>query len=369
MALPKILLVSPDNKFAEEVKALLRGDYAVAAVAGGKDAVKVLASKKGIRVVLSGLNLPDVDGLKLLAKIRKDHPKIMRILITGEGDFNTVVGAISKAHVFSLLARSCPPEDLKAAVRDAVKMYRKIRSEADSMRDTMFGTVRMLVDILELTHPRAVRRSKRIRRRAQEICKDLHAMPTQFMDMVVLLSNIGCVGVPSGVLAKMEKGEEISPQEMKRFRSHPSIAAHLLGNVPRMGKVADIIRHQNTPVSQKPPLGARILKVCIDLDQMQLGGAAPDKALEFMRKKPEIYDERVLDSLRSHLGNSKKVVCNPVMITELEPGMVMQTDMVTEAGAILLHKGETLSEASHLRVQAFSDLLKIKEPLCAVLPA
>jgi DNA-binding NarL/FixJ family response regulator len=369
MALPKILLVSADAGFVKKAESLLVKDFALAAVDSGKGAMKALSSNKGIRVILSGYNLPDVDGIKLLAQVRKDYPQVMRIMVTGQEDFSILTGAIHKAHVFSLHTKSCPPDELLASVLDAAKKSRNVRSDADSMRDTMFGTVRMLVDILELTTPSAMRRSKRIRRRAQEICKDMQAMPPQFMDMVVLLSSIGCVGLPLGLLKKIEKGKDVTKEDMKRFRTHPSIAAHLLERVPRMSKVADIIRHQNTPVCKNPPVGARILKVCIDLDQMQRSGAGPEKALEFMRGKPEIYDERVLDALEYHFGACKMQDCNSIMLADLEPGMVMQADMVTESGSILLHRGETLSEASHLRVRAFSDLLKVKEPLCAALPS
>lgn len=368
MAKPKIMLVSPITEFVSESRAALGDDFDVFLADNAEEGLLQLGRDPRFRVVVSGLNLPAMNGNDFLAAVRKDHPKVMRIMATAEEGVEIVAGAVNIAHVFALLPRPCPPDELRETTRDAVITSRKLQAEADSMRDTLFGTVKMLVDILELTHPAAVRRSKRIRRRAQEICSDLNAMPAQFMDMIVLLSNIGCVGLPAGLLRKMEKGKDITPQDMKMFRAHPSIAAHLLGNVPRMGKVAEIIRHQNTPCSKKPPLGARILKVCIDMDQMQLTGTGPAKGIEYMRGKPEVYDAEVLEALERHRGESEKVRCNQLMVADLEPGMVMQTDMVTEAGNILLNKGETLSEASHLRIQAFSGLLRIKEPVCAVMP-
>jgi len=100
------------------------------------------------------------------------------------------------------------------------------------------------------------------------------------------------------------------------------------------------------------------------MDRMELTGASPEKAVDFMASKPEIYDAKVVEVLKNHLEASKKIECHGLTVAELEPGMVMQRDMVTEKGAILLPKGETLSEASHLRLQAFSDLLKIVEPIC-----
>lgn len=368
MPQPKVLLVSADAEFLDFSKKLLEKEFSLTCAGSGKEAIQALAGTKGVRVVVSGLHLPDVDGIKLLDKIRTDYPTIMRIMVTGEGDFNTVAGAVHTAHVYSLLPKPCDPELLLKAVRDGAATFRKVRAESDSMRDTMFGTVRMLVDILGLIHPVAVERSKRIRRVAREICKELHAMPSQFMDMVVLLSGIGSVGLPGGLLKKLNDGESLTPEERKLFSTHPSIAARLLENIPRMGKVSEIVRHQNSPCSKKPPMGARILKVCFDFDQMKQGGATPEKTVAYMRGKPEVYDGSVMDALEHFLGESAKHECSYLTVADLEPGMVMQADMVTETGTILLQHGQTLSEASHLRIQTFSDLLHIKEPVCAVMP-
>ena len=366
---PKIMLVTSDAALAKIAKTELGKAVALTCLSSGEKALEVLDAEDDYMAVLAGLNLSGMDGLKLLAEVRREHPRLMRLLITADTNFKTAANAVNMGHISRLLPRPCPPKALKAAIKEAVQKYRKGQAENEAMKDTLFGTVRMLVDILELVQPDAVMRSKRIRRRAQRVCTALKAMPAQLMDMVVLLSNIGCVALPPEILEKMESGKRPSKEDMQIFYTHPSIAAALLENVPRMDKVAEIIRHQNTPVSQNPPMGARILKACIDMDRMELTGASPEKAVDFMASKPKIYDAKVVDVLKRHLEASKKIECHGLNVADLEPGMVMQRDMVTSKGAILLPKGETLSEASHLRLQAFSDLLKVVEPVCVEPPA
>ena len=369
MQKPKIMLVTSDATLAKIAQTELGKAVALTTLSSGEKALKLLAGNDEYMAVLAGLNLSGMNGLKLLAEVRREHPKLMRLLITADTNFKTAANAVNMGHISRLLPRPCPPKALKAAIKDAVQKYRKGQAENEAMKDTLLGTVRMLVDILELVQPDAVMRSKRIRRRAQRICTALKAMPAQLMDMVVLLSNIGCVALPPELLEQMEAGGRPSKEDMQIFYTHPSIAAALLKNVPRMDKVAEIIRHQNTPVSQDPPLGARILKACIDMDRMELTGASQEKAVEFMASKPGIYDARVVEIMKRHMEESKKVECHGLTVADLEPGMVMQRDMVTRKGAILLPKGETLSEASHLRLQAFSDLLNIVEPICVEPPA
>jgi len=369
MSKAKIMLVTSDAEFAAEAGNVLKPLVDLACLPDAEKALVMLAQDDRFAAVLSGVHLPGMNGLKFLAEVRAKHPRAMRLMVTADRSFKTAAGAINVAHISKMLPRPCPPKVLKAAVQEAVQKFRQERSsDQDATRDLLLGCARMLVDILELTHPEAVQRSKRIRQRAQKVCTELKALSSQSMDMVILLSHIGCVALPPELLEDLEAGKRPSKEDMQIFYTHPSIAAHLLGNMPRMAKIAEIIRHQNTPVSQDPPLAARILKACIDMDQMELTGASPDKALDFMASRPKVYDQKVLESLRRVTEEGMHARCLNVTVAELEPGMVMQRDMVTASGTVLLNKGEALSEASHLRVQTFHDLLQVQEPICVEPP-
>ncbi|MEF2230795.1 MAG: HD domain-containing phosphohydrolase [Pseudodesulfovibrio sp.] len=369
MSKAKIMLVTPDADFTAKAGTVLEPVVDLACLPDAEKALVMLAQDDRFAAVLSSVHLPGMNGLKFLAEVRAKHPRVMRLMVTADRSFKTAAGAINVAHISKLLPRPCPPKVLKAAVQEAVQKYRQERStDADATRELLLGCARMLVDILELTHPDAVQRSKRIRPRAQKVCAELKAMSSQSMDMVILLSNIGCVALPPELLEAMEAGTRLSKEDMQIYLTHPSIAAHLLGNVPRMAKIAEIIRHQNTPAAQEPPMAARILKACIDMDQMELTGAPPEKALEFMLARPKVYDAEVLAALGRALEESRQARCLKLTVAELEPGMVMQRNMVTTAGNILLNKGDALSEASHLRLQTFQDLLKVQEPICVEPP-
>ncbi|MGL1863965.1 MAG: response regulator [Pseudodesulfovibrio sp.] len=368
MAKPKIMLVTTDHELTKTSQAELGEEFELTCLDSAEEALTVLAKDSHFMVVISGLTLPGMDGGEFLTTLHTNYKKIFLILASGTCDLEMAVKAVNSAHISQILTKPISPNLLKDTVLKAIAEYSRIETKSIAMKDTLLGCVRMLGDILEHTHPAAVRQCKRIRRRAQHICKDLKAMSSQQMDIVVLLSNIGCVGLPSSLLKKMEIGKNINKEDMKTFRTHPEIAGLLLENVPKMNKVADIIRHQNTPHSQNPPLGARILKVCIDLDQMQLIDVSRDKAMKYLRSKPDMYDPDVIDSIERYQGKNKDLACAPITIAELEPGMIMQRDMVTQSGVVLLHKGDAVSEASHMRLQAFSDLLQVKAPLCAAQP-
>ncbi|MBG0789792.1 MAG: response regulator [Desulfovibrionaceae bacterium] len=368
MALPRIILTTTDKAFAKTAKNALGGAVVLSMTDSGEKALKALDGNHAFTTVISDMALSGMDGRAFLAAVKEKHPRIARIAVIDAPEFEQAAELINAAGISRLLTKPCDPQKLVAAVADSISRHRREKAESKAMKSMLIGCVKMLVDLMELTHPEAVSRSKRILRQAQDINRELKAMSPQYLDMAVLLSHIGCMGLPKDLLHKVEKGSNVTREEMKLFRSHPEIASRLLGNIPRMGKMAEIVRHQNTPFSQKPPLGARILKVCIDVDQIRTRKGSAAKALAQMRKRPDIYDPAVVKAMAFHLEENQKAQCAPITVADLKPGMVMRQDMVTRDGAILLHKGEPLSEASCIRLQTFHDLLQIRAPLYAVLP-
>ncbi len=366
MALPKIMLVTTDRELAKTAKAALGGAVVLNFTDSGEKALKALGSDHGYTAVMADMVLKGVDGQTFLTRVADKHPKVARIAVTDGGDFELARGLINAAGASWILSKPCRGEELRQAITGAVARTKPDKGEGDAVKETLVGCVKMLVDIMGLFLPEAVARSKRIRDRAQQVNRDLKALSPQLMDMAVLLANIGCVGLPRALLKKMESGTNITKQDLQAFRTHPAIAARLLRNVPRLGKVSEIIRHQNTPCSQGPPLGARILKACLDMDQMQINGGSMKKALHYMRKRPEVYEPAVIDALGTNYGDPDETSGVEVAVADLRPGMIMVQDMVTEDGTVLLHKGDCLSEASHLRLTNFNDLIKVKEPLHVV---
>jgi len=362
----KILLVSTDSELGKTAVSGLGERFDILHLGNAEEGLSVLGKDQAFKVVLSGMDLPGMGGLEFLAGVRKKHPRIMRILITGDKSFDTAFSAVNDAHVSRFLIKPCPPDILELALTESVGKFDKGQAEAASLKRTLHGCVNLVAEILELSNPAVHLRTDRIRRRALKLSADLSLPSRQLMDMAVLLSHIGFFGLSQSLQQKLETGSKLTKEEVKAYRNHPVIAAHLLGKIPHLDLISEIVRHQNTPCSEEPPMEARILHVCIDMERMESRGIKMSRALKHMYKKPDEYDRIVVETLAKRRGRAAKASCLNVTVEELQPGMVMQGNMVTNEGRILLQKGETLSEASHLRLQVFADLLGIKEPICTL---
>jgi len=366
MSKAKILLVSTDPDLGTIAVSGLGGRFDILPIGNAEEGLAIMGKGHAFKVVLSGMDLPGMSGLDFLAEVREKYPRVMRILITGDKSFDTAFGAVNQAHVSRLLTKPGSPEVLESALSEAIGKYDKGQAESASRKRTLQGCVNLVTEILELSNPAVHLLVDRIRRRALQICTDLSLPSRQLMDMAVHLSHIGFFGLSQSLQKKLETGGKLTKEEVKAYRTHPTIAAHLLKKIPHMDRIAEIVRHQNTPCSKKPPVEARILHVCIDMERMESRGIKAARALKHMYKKSDEYDRTVVKALAKSRGHVDKASCRNITVEDLQPGMVMQTDMVTREGRLLLQKGETLSEASHLRVQVFADLLKIKEPVCTL---
>jgi len=120
---PRILLVDDEVEVLDGLRRILRFDFEVTIATGAEEALKLVASEGPYEVVVSDLRMPGVDGINLLAGIRKAAPRSVRILLTGYGDVEAAIAAVNQGHVFRFLTKPCPRWILLRALHDSVKEY------------------------------------------------------------------------------------------------------------------------------------------------------------------------------------------------------------------------------------------------------
>ncbi len=98
--------------------------FAVEAFAAAEAALAaILAAPPG--VVVTDVRLPGLDGVGLLARLRRVDPDLPVILITGHGDIRMAVAAM-QGGAYDFLAKPYPAEALVASVRRALERRRLV---------------------------------------------------------------------------------------------------------------------------------------------------------------------------------------------------------------------------------------------------
>ena len=100
---PTVLLVEDDDLVLDAMtRTLVRQGYLVLSARSGHDAMSLMSTPlQPINVVVLDLNLPDVSGIDLCARLRELHPNLPVVVCTGSTD------PADAARLIQMDVRSC----------------------------------------------------------------------------------------------------------------------------------------------------------------------------------------------------------------------------------------------------------------------
>jgi putative nucleotidyltransferase with HDIG domain len=116
----------------------MRQDWDMNFVSSGREALNVLV-KKPMDVIVSDMRMPEMDGGRLLAEVKKQHPHVVRIILSGQLDQEMTLKSVQLAH--QSLSKPCDVEVLTHtlaklfALRDFLsdKSIKSIISQIESL--------------------------------------------------------------------------------------------------------------------------------------------------------------------------------------------------------------------------------------------
>jgi len=114
---PTVLLVEDDEPVLDAMtRTLVRRGYLVLSARSGHDAMSLMYTPlQPINVVVLDLNLPDVSGIDLCARLRELHPNLPVVVCTGSTDPADADGLINMG-VRRYFHKPVPMADLLASV-------------------------------------------------------------------------------------------------------------------------------------------------------------------------------------------------------------------------------------------------------------
>lgn len=352
-----VLFVDDEANVLSAYRRVLRRELALETALGGRAALAML-EPHGAGVVVSDLNMPGMDGLTFLKKVKSRWPDTVTIMLTGQADLRVAVDAVNEGSVFRFLTKPCEADVLMGVLKAALEQARLIQAEKTLLQDTLRGAVRSMSEILSLTKPDAFSRGGRMERTVAQLT-DYFGLPQKWeFEVAASLSQLGCVTLPQKLLTRVSSGRELIPEERAEYEGHPAHGALMISKIPRLDQVASMIRGHltdyhdldqvkleigNEPgAEERIVIGAQLLRVAHDYDVLvrRWGGARPAVA----RMEPELraYHPEIIKALGS-------VTCNEcwqyveVGLNELRSGMILQEDILGRGGKTIVGKGQQIS--------------------------
>jgi len=347
----RILFVDDEPAVLDGYRRALHRDFPIETASSGYDALGLIRNNGPYAVVVSDMRMPGMDGVELLSQVRKLSSDTVRVVLTGYADFQSAMNAVNDGEVFRFLTKPCEGLTLRNALTGCLEQHRLVTAEKELLEKTLVGCVETLVDVLSLANPAAFSRTVRIRRYVQSLVTEMQLSSAWKYDMAAMLSQLGCVTLPPAIVEMARRGEQLTSGQQKAFDMHPAIAGVLLKKVPRLQDVAWMIAQQRTRfdlsnpgVSEELALGAEILRVAIEFDDMKAKGIGDTEAREQLRERSGLKP-RALQSLKCVRADSQGIEIRSVPISALVVGMLLQEDVATNPGVLIASRGQELTNS------------------------
>ena len=114
----KVLFVDDESRILTALRSIFRREYEVYTANGGEEALQVLAENK-IDVIVSDQRMPNMLGNELLAKVHKQYPQTMRVLLTGFMDKEAIIKTINEGEIYRFINKPWNNDEIREIVAEA----------------------------------------------------------------------------------------------------------------------------------------------------------------------------------------------------------------------------------------------------------
>jgi CheY-like chemotaxis protein len=376
----RVLLVDDEPRLLDGLRRSLRGRYAISTATSGPEALTALSDSAAegtpFAVVLSDMMMPGMSGAEFLAEARQVTPDAVLMILSGQADLTSTITAVNNANLFRFLTKPIESSDLITALDAALRQHELITGERELLQNTLTGAIDVLTDVLSMASPGASQRTERVRTVVRAAAEMLFLQDDWRLPVAAMLSHIGCIAVPGQVLDRVDAGHDLEPAEREMWRSHPAVGQRLLERIPRLEEVARWVGSQPTSQSAAdadgepdPDVSGNLLPTVAALLLHYDAGIAPRDASRRLAHSG-CYPTAVLEAVLAAVGHTvPRGVPVEMRVNGLRPGMVIDEDVQTSGGLVLVRQGERTTEVLIARLTNFAATVGVQEPFRVLVDA
>ena len=370
---PRVLMVDDAPNALAGYRRALGRRYAVTTAESGPEALETMAAEKTFPVVITDMRMPGMDGLMFLRAAQKIWSDTVYVMLTGNADQKTATDAINEGQVFRFLNKPCAAHDLERTIDAAARQYELVTAERVLLQDTLSGSVRMLVEAMMLSDPHLGRAASGVSDEMKMLMRKLGIGADWRLSLAGSLCLMGHVVV--------------ADTQHRHFLSHDFLLAsaesgsRLLRHIPRLEESAQMVARQREggplPESlelngdaRRVVIGARLLRFAVDFYR-EVADQGGDRAAAIRRLAavPDKYDPRLLAAAAPEtdaegepvpVGSPESVELD---IVAVRSGMVLDQDVCTHDGKLLLSRGYVLNATVLERLRSFAKSRRIERDL------
>jgi class 3 adenylate cyclase/FixJ family two-component response regulator len=128
------------QKFRQKIR---EKQYEFVFAVNGKDALEKLDQHNDVEVLLCDINMPEMDGLTLLLKLKERSPLIKSVIVSAYGDMDNIRTAMNRG-AFDFITKPVNFVDLELTVEKTIEYVRQLKQTMQAIKEN--NILRMYVD-------------------------------------------------------------------------------------------------------------------------------------------------------------------------------------------------------------------------------
>jgi adenylate cyclase len=128
------------QKFRQKIR---EQEYEFIFAINGKEALEKILLNPDVDIVLSDINMPEMDGLTLLSRLSESSPLIKSVIVSAYGDMENIRTAMNRG-AFDFITKPINFEDLSLTMEKTIKHVAQIRETLKAIREN--SILKMYVD-------------------------------------------------------------------------------------------------------------------------------------------------------------------------------------------------------------------------------
>jgi len=244
----KTLLVVDDSASIRTLvmQGLIHAGYEVYGAENGSEALKFLESNKWVDLVISDLQMPEIDGYQLLREIIGNSLfASMPVIMMSSVSDSATMRRLTRQGASAYLVKPFHLDELLILVDRLLSQHftilTKENERLESERVLMLGSIMSLVSALEARDPYTRGHSDAVSLILKGMA-EVHGADKKVLELVALggrLHDIGKIGIRDQVLLKEGR---LDDEEYFHIKQHPSIGEAIILPIPSLSGIVPIVR-------------------------------------------------------------------------------------------------------------------------------
>ena len=283
----KIMAVDDDPGILDSLKVVLkRNGYNLTCYENPLDAIEALKAEH-FDLLLLDFIMDELHGDQVVAEIRKFDLNLYILLLTGHKDLAPPLETLKQLDIQGYCEKSDNLDQLLLLIESALKsvdqmhiisdINEELKDKNDELEKAYLDTIGILRQTVEAKDPYTRGHSDRVSEYSVLIGTKMGLDENTIHTLKIggLFHDIGKIGIPDSILLKESK---LDNEEYSQIKNHPSIGAHILGDVDMFKDIMPMVLHHHERYDgrgypsqlegENIPLIARIAAIADTFDAM-----------------------------------------------------------------------------------------------------